>query len=194
MPTQTSARHPARTINLIVIHCAATPNGDALFRGKAGQPGFKTPIQVLDDMHRQRGFKRSAAFRERQNPDLTSLGYHFVIYTNGVSVTGRHLDEIGAHVTGHNANSIGICLIGTDAFTPAQWATLAALVEYLQKSYPQARVVGHRDLSPDRDGDGVVERCEWLKICPGFDVKSWLASGRQAPAKQVFKELADAAH
>lgn len=35
-------------------------------------------------------------------------------------------------------------------------------------------IVGHRDLSPDKDGDGVVERHEWLKRCPNFDVSSWV--------------------
>lgn len=40
---------------------------------------------------------------------------------------------------------------------------------------------GHRDLSPDIDGDGVVERHEWLKTCPGFDVAAWLASGMRIP-------------
>lgn len=48
-----------RDINLIVIHCSATPNGDALFRGQPGQPGFKTALDVINDMHAQRGFKRS---------------------------------------------------------------------------------------------------------------------------------------
>jgi N-acetyl-anhydromuramyl-L-alanine amidase AmpD len=30
-------------------------------------------------------------------------------------------------------------------------------------------VLGHRDLSPDRDHDGVVEPFEWVKVCPCFD-------------------------
>ena len=29
--------------------------------------------------------------------------------------------------------------------------------------------MGHRDLSPDTDGDGHVEPEEWLKFCPCFD-------------------------
>ena len=33
-------------------------------------------------------------------------------------------------------------------------------------------VLGHRDTSPDLDGDGIVEPEEWTKMCPCFDVRS----------------------
>lgn len=176
----------SRLINLIAIHCAATPNGVSLFAGSPGTSGFRTPIQRLDEMHRQRSFKRTAAFRQRQNPELTSVGYHFVIYTTGTVVTGRHLDEVGAHVQGHNANSIGICLIGTDAFTAAQWEALGKLVDGLRKTYPAARVCGHRDLSPDKNGDGKITSNEWLKTCPGFDVATWLRNDKTPESKNVW--------
>lgn len=32
-------------------------------------------------------------------------------------------------------------------------------------------MVGHRDLSPDLNGDGVVRENEWVKACPCFDAK-----------------------
>lgn len=174
-----------RAINLIVIHCSASPNGKSLFRGTLGKADFRTPVQVIDEWHRapSTGFHRSAAARARFNHDLTSIGYHFVLYTNGGSATGRSLDEIGAHVAGHNAHSIGICLIGTDKFTQLQWKTLAGLVSELRKRYPNARVCGHRDLSPDIDGDGTIEPREWLKTCPCFSVADWLA--------QDMRELPD---
>ena len=47
--------------------------------------------------------------------------------------------------------------------------------EYLIK-YPNAEVLGHRDLSPDLDKDGIVEPYEWVKSCPCFDVAKWLKS------------------
>lgn len=166
-----------RTIDRIVIHCAATRNGDSLFRTSPGGPGLVAPVNVLDRMHHQGGFRRSDAWRKRQNPGLTSIGYHFVIYTNGATASGRHLEEVGAHVKGHNANSIGICMIGADQFTRAQWKALAAQVLALLKIYPHARVCGHRDLSPDLNGDGTIEPREWIKTCPGFDVKTWMDSG-----------------
>ena len=43
------------------------------------------------------------------------------------------------------------------------------LVRQLWTRYPQARVVGHRDLSPDLNGNGVIEKFERIKECPCFD-------------------------
>ena len=175
----TSGRPVGRPINLIVIHCSASPNGDSLFRGKYGDAGFKTPVTTIDDWHAKRGFLRSPAARVRYNPSLRSIGYHYLVYRNGVIATGRDVAEIGAHVQGYNQKSIGICLIGTDRFTAAQWDGLKALVSRLQVQYPDSRVVGHRDLSPDQDANGIVEKFEWLKTCPGFDVADWLAGDMQ---------------
>ena len=46
------------------------------------------------------------------------------------------------------------------------------LVRVLKADFPGiTQVVGHRDLSPDLDGDGVVEPDEWTKACPCFEVK-----------------------
>lgn len=180
----------ARDIRLLLVHCSASPNGKSLFVGKSGDANFKTPIQVIDDWHRARGFHRDDAARRRLNPDLTSIGYHFVIYTNGVIVTGRHTDEVGAHCQGLNAKSIGICMIGTDAFTAAQWDSLAFLQGSLAKQYPQAAWRGHRDMSPDKNKNGIVEPFEWLKTCPGFDVSTWLAGGKQPLAGHICEEVA----
>ena len=176
-----------RTVNKIIIHCSASANGDSLLRGSLKDGNLVTPVQAIDAMHKARGFKRDVIFRKRQNPSLTSIGYHFVIYTNGSIVTGRHLDEIGAHVQGSNANSLGICMIGTDAFSQAQWVALATLIKSLATLYSYAKVSGHRDNSPDLNGDGLVTRNEWLKICPGFDVAAWLKADMQPLPINIFQ-------
>ena len=193
------ARHPAsraaachnagmtRLINKIIIHCSASANGDSLFKGSLKAGNLVTPVEVIDSWHKGRGFKRAEAFRKRQNASLTSIGYHFVIYTSGAIVTGRHLDEIGAHVQGKNANSIGVCMIGTNAFTSAQWAALATLIKSLPTLLPNAKVSGHRDNSPDLNGDGQVSRNEWLKICPGFDVSKWLKADMQPELINIWE-------
>lgn len=177
-----------RPISLIVIHCSASRNGDSLFRGSLGTPGFATPAQTIDSWHIARGFKRGAAARAGFNPGLAAIGYHYVIYTNGAIATGRHPDEIGAHVTGFNQASLGICLVGTDRFTPAQWQALRELVASLHLRYPDARILGHRDLSPDRNANGVVEPAEWLKTCPGFAVAAWRQAG-MAPLPENLLEV-----
>ncbi len=45
------------------------------------------------------------------------------------------------------------------------------LIAKLVKEYDIKEVLGHRDTSPDLDGDGIVEPCEWTKMCPCFDAK-----------------------
>lgn len=167
-----------RLVDLIVVHCSATPDGQ-----------WASTLDI-DGWHAESGFRRGEAWRARLNPQLGHIGYHFVIYVNGGIATGRHLGEAGAHVRGHNLGSIGICLIGTGRYTRAQWSALSALIVQLRHAYPDARVCGHRDLSPDIDGDGTVEPSEWLKTCPGFDVAAWLRAGMLAPAHSVLGEAA----
>ncbi len=178
-----------RFVNELVIHCSASKNGDSLFTGLIGQSIFRTPVEIIDAWHAKRGFHRSSEWRERFNPRLAAIGYHLVIYTSGCIETGRHMDEIGAHVAGSNAHSIGICMIGTDQFKRAQWESLASVVFELEQRYKAVknlRVLGHRDLSPDANGDGTIEPREWLKTCPGFDVASWLKAGRKPDPKHVY--------
>lgn len=161
-----------RQIKNIVIHCSASPNGRPV------------TIEDIDQWHRQRGFVRRHAGGIR--PELKSVGYHHVIEVDGNIEPGRSHGEIGAHVQGSNANSIGICMIGTDKFTPEQWQALADLVQELRVTYPSAAVLGHRDFSPDKNGDGVIDEWEWTKICPGFDVRAWLDAGYVAPVEAVL--------
>lgn len=175
-----------REIDELTIHCSATKNGAALFEGRLGEPGFRTPVEAIDAWHARRGLRRALAWRMKMNEPLASIGYHYVIYVAGTIVTGRHPDEAGAHVRGNNRRSLGACLLGTDRFTMPQWASLAALVESWKKRVPHLRVRGHRDCSPDQDDDGLVEPWEWLKICPGFDVAAWIAGGLLPPPQHVF--------
>jgi N-acetyl-anhydromuramyl-L-alanine amidase AmpD len=168
-----------RVIHLIVIHCSATANGVSLARNG------RSAAQTIDVWHgapvrdkagrivREHMFERSAFWKERFNSHLKHIGYHYVIDVDGDEETGRAHDETGAHAAGHNLNSLGICVVGTDMFRRQQWDALRRRVNELLAEYPNARVCGHRDLSPDKDGDGVVERHEWLKICPGFDASTW---------------------
>lgn len=156
-----------RLINLLVVHCSASPNGR------------RVTSEEIDAWHAARGFHRDPRLIGYNEPFLKHIGYHYVIYAEGPARIGRGEQEVGAHVQGHNANSIGICMVGTDAFSPAQWLSLRGLLQGLLKRYPDAAVRGHRDLSPDRNGDGVVQPGEWLKTCPGFDVSSWLAGGME---------------
>ncbi len=196
------APQTSRVINLIVIHCSASPNGDSLFRGRVGEPGFQTPADVIDGWHRARGFHREARVAATINPRTPHIGYHFVVACNGALFTGRGVGEVGAHAAGFNARSIGVCLTGTDAYTAKQWAKLADLVRALSKEHGvpiqpaqhklDGSVVGglcgHRDLSPDQNRNGIVEPFEWLKTCPGFDVGAWIENGLTPTPAQLCEE------
>lgn len=145
-----------RVIDKIVIHCAATREGQAITAADIAR------------MHRARGFR--------------TIGYHFFLRLDGTREVGRPLEQAGAHVEGHNARSIGICYAGgvdahgkaKDTRTPEQRAAMRELIVELTQRFPRAQICGHRDLSPDTDRDGKVEPHEWLKQCPSFDVAAWL--------------------
>lgn len=119
-----------RTIDKIIIHCAATPEGKAF------------TIKDINRWHKERGF--------------AMIGYHFVIYLDGSVHEGRPLAMQGAHTLGHNTTSIGICYIGgvdkdgktpKDTRTPAQKEALCTLVDRLQLAYPEATVHGHNEFA-----------------------------------------------
>ena len=146
-----------RTITLIIIHCSATPEGKSL----------SAEACRLDHI-RHRGFR--------------DIGYHFYITRDGEIHRGRSLEEVGAHCRNHNAHSIGACYEGgldvryrpADTRTEWQKHSLRVLIRTLLMDYPGCRVCGHRDLSPDRNGDGRISPEEWVKECPCFEVTSKL--------------------
>ena len=95
------------------------------------------------------------------------IGYHWVIRRGGAIEQGRPETERGAHVAGHNAHSLGICLVGGRAedaqvvecnYTLHQWDALRELLSELSIRYPLARIVGHNDLV--------------ARGCPGFNAKT----------------------
>jgi len=145
-----------RKITDIVIHCSDSPNGR------------HHTVADIDAWHRERGFIRPPHWRiaKKFNTSLTSVGYHFVIYIDGTIVTGRHPDEIGAHVAGHNTQSLGICLIGKDEFSEAQFAGLKSLcVEIIASVTTSPVIKGHCEY------DTAIAQG---KTCPNFSVKEWL--------------------
>lgn len=133
-----------RKITKIIIHCSATPEGSDY------------TVADIDRWHKQRGWK--------------GIGYHYVVYRDGSVHTGRDVAAIGAHCTGQNANSIGICYIGgcaadgktpKDTRTPAQREALRDLVELLKTEYPNATIHGHHEFAD--------------KACPCFNVRKEFA-------------------
>lgn len=141
-----------RKIEYIVLHCSANKAGSRI-----------TAKDIRRDHIKNRGFR--------------DIGYHYVIHEDGEIVAGRPLSQAGAHVAGSNTNSIGICYIGgldaagkpADTRTEEQRASMFFLLQRLREQFPDAEICGHRDFSPDLNGDGIIEPWEYFKACPCFD-------------------------
>ena len=139
IPNESSLQVSRRTINRIIVHCTATPEGRV------------ETVESIRRMHKAKGW--------------ADIGYHYLIGLNGERWNGRNVNLVGAHCEGYNANSIGVCYVGgcdknmkaKDTRTDKQKAALIALLKDLRKLYPKAKIVSHRDL--DRKG----------KACPSFD-------------------------
>ena len=81
----------------------------------------------------------------------SGIGYHFVVYKDGSIHRARPLDALGAHVKNANSDSIGICAVGNydneDKTMPdAQFNSIVNLCKYLKGIYPNAKVVGHKEI------------------------------------------------
>lgn len=136
-----------------LIHCAATP------------PSWEGGIAEIHRWHWKRGI---------YSPRGRS-GYHGVIrrtpsVDGRLLELGRHPLEEGAHCLGHNAASVGVCLVGgveedgvtpEDNFTPDQWDVLHDVVTFWLSYWPDIAIAGHRDTGARR-------------ACPSFDVHDWM--------------------
>ena len=82
-------------------------------------------------------------------------------------------------VKGYNSTAINVAYMGgidergkaTDNRTDAQKDSLRKLLKLLKGRYPKAEILGHRDISPDTNGNGKVDSWERIKECPCFDAK-----------------------
>lgn len=139
----TNALSKRKKTEEIVIHCTAT------------KEGVDFDVDKIDRSHKARNF--------------SCIGYHYVIYRDGSIHRGRPEDTVGAHTSGRNSVSIGICYVGgldkngknKDTRTTEQETSMILLVKYLLNKYKDIKLVsGHYN---------------WArKGCPCFDVSEWL--------------------
>lgn len=138
-----------RKIRYIVLHCTATPQ--------------TTSIASLLSGFRARGW--------------SAPGYHYVVSPEGKLHQLLPEDKVSNGVKGFNAHAINIAYIGgvdqkgkgIDNRTPEQKFTLIETLRTLKKRYPEARILGHRDFSPDLNHNGIVDPWERIKECPCFN-------------------------
>lgn len=135
-----------RNINRIVVHCTA------------GSSTAKT-TDIIKYWRDQLGWRVG--------------GYHYIVSANGLVENITPEDKIANGVAGYNANSIHVCYKGgwngKDTRTDMQKSALRALIKSIKKRHPDANIMGHRDLSPDKNKDGKITPNEFVKLCPCFD-------------------------
>jgi len=117
-----------------IIHCSDSPQG----RGDTAE--------TIHQWHKERGFD--------------GIGYHYVILEDGTVEVGRPEYWRGSHAKRYN-RALGICLIGIDEFTVAQFISLEKLLK--DHNFKANEVVGHYQVNLD-------------KTCPNFNVPRYLVS------------------
>ena len=154
-------------VRYIVVHCTATP-----------------ATMWVDA-------KRIIAWHTDPKPQgngWSRPGYHDLIIRNGKIQTLNSIKVIGSHVFGFNSQSVAVCLVGgsedgDDApgwqgepsynFEDVQIDTLIVTLNYLLLKFPQASVLGHRDLDSK-------------KACPSFNVRQWWLDGHDVDRARSY--------
>jgi N-acetylmuramoyl-L-alanine amidase len=139
-----------RKISEIILHCSATREGKAFTVGD------------IDRWHSERGWN--------------GCGYHYVITLDGKVEQGRPEQVAGAHCTGRNSESIGVCYIGgcdmvgksKDTRTPEQKKAMVTLVRQLMQTHgiDIENVRCHNELS--------------TKACPSFSIEKFRSELEEA--------------
>lgn len=138
-----------RTINRIFVHCTAS--------------SLNASVQSILAEFRRKGWHYP--------------GYHYLIDKEGKTTQILHEDYVSNGVKGYNSTSINIAWIGgidkqhpngIDNRTDAQKAELRRVLTELHKKYPNAKIMGHRDISPDKNHNGKIDPSEFIKLCPCF--------------------------
>jgi N-acetylmuramoyl-L-alanine amidase len=134
-----------RKLDRIILHCTATPEGRHV------------DVDTIRVWHKARGWR--------------DIGYHFIIYVDGSVHAGRAVEKTGAHVSGHNATTIGVVYVGgtdaagkaKDTMNDAQETAFVNLVKHLRDQFGPLTLHGHNEYA--------------AKACPSFIVKDkfkWL--------------------
>lgn len=139
-----------RRINRIFVHCTASSQ--------------KTTTEAsLRAEFKKKGWHNS--------------GYHLVVKPDGNIIRMLEDEKVSNGVKGYNSTAINVAYIGgiddkgkaIDNRTAEQKAALFDILVKLKQKYRSAIIMGHRDISPDLNHNGVVDPWERIKECPCFD-------------------------
>lgn len=168
-----------RFIKYIVIHCSA---------------GYGNVASI------KRFWKEVLGWKE--------VGYHFFIYQDGTIERLLNISKISNGVKGYNSSSVHISYQGgvdpknvnqavdtrTDAQKLAIIEVIKEVLEELKKTQDASdiKILGHRDFSPDKNGNGVIESWERIKECPSFNAipeYAWLLGVKAFSSKTLLSLL-----
>lgn len=104
-------------------------------------------------------------------------GYHYVVFPDGNVVQMLDEEKVSNGVHGYNSTSINVAYVGgidqngkaIDNRTDQQKESLRSILKKLKAKYPKSMILGHRDISPDKNHNGKVDPWERIKACPCFD-------------------------
>jgi len=134
-----------RDINRIIIHCSATPEGRDI------------DAATIKDWH-------------VNGNGWSDIGYHYVIKLNGEIESGRPLDVTGAHVKGHNKDSIGICYIGgADEDMNPKDTMLDCQEEAMRELIFSLRMVWDKELTLHGHNEYASKACPSFKVSQKFE-------------------------
>lgn len=164
-----------RKVNFIVLHCTGGPQNQTL---ASIQAHWRNVLRW-------------------RNP-----GYHRLVAANGTVHQLADYNTISNGVEGHNRDAIHLSYTGgvddrgriVDTRTTAQRKALEQLVYECHQMHPEAAIVGHRDFSPDKNRNGIIEPSEWTKACPSFSVQGWLKEigfKSSSAAKRIFSSASN---
>lgn len=134
-----------RNIKRIFVHCTAGPQNQS--------------IETI-----KKYWKNSLGWK---NP-----GYHYIIKADGEIVQLLDESKVSNGVANYNNTSINVCYIGgvdkhgrpVDNRTDAQKASLIRILTELKSRYPNAEILGHREIWGQ-------DPSKWKKMCPCFSAK-----------------------
>lgn len=139
-----------RSVSFLVVHCSAS--------------GQKTKVKDI-----QAYWKNVLKWK--------SPGYHVIVEADGTAHELQPIELPSNGVAGFNSKIINISYIGgidkdglpVDNRTPEQKETLLRYLKKWKAMFPKAKIQGHRDFSPDKNKNGIVDKWERIKECPCFN-------------------------
>ena len=127
----------------------------------------------------QRTYTDSFLINEFKRKGWKYPGYHYVIRPDGSIFNMLSEDKVSNGVAGYNSTAINVAYVGgvdekgkaVDNRTNEQKISLLILLTKLKNKYKNAEILGHRDISPDKNKNGKIDTWEYIKQCPCFNAK-----------------------